>query len=91
MEGLGSVTTTLLRTHDSGAHTNATVRLVRRMSMAKSIAMKLTSGMQVSDRALGALVLGPYTLEKHSWVMATPAIQLLRVDLSMTSQLTSVQ
>ncbi len=35
-------------------HTYAMVRLVRRMSMAKSIAMKLTSGMQVSDRALGA-------------------------------------
>ncbi len=54
MEGLGSVATTRLRTHDSGAHTHATVRLVRRMSKAKSIAMKLTSGMQVSDRALGA-------------------------------------
>ncbi len=57
MDGLRSVATTRLRTRDSGAHSHATVRLVRRMSMAKSIAMKLTSGMQVSDRALGAYYL----------------------------------
>ncbi len=54
MEGLGSVATTRLHTRDSGAHTHTTVRLIRCISKDKSIAMKLTSGMQVSDRALGA-------------------------------------
>ncbi len=53
-EGLGSVATTRLRTRDCRDHTTQWVRLDRRMSLAKSIAMKLTTGMQVSDRALGA-------------------------------------
>ncbi len=48
---------------ESRDHTTQRVRLVRRMSTAKSMAMKLTSSMHVFDRALPAYYLVPTRLK----------------------------